>query len=210
MTDHTLYLLRHGETEFNVEGRLQGQQDSPLTARGRAQARAHGALLKDLIAEPAAWRVVASPLGRTLDTARLACAELGLPESAIETDPRLKEVAYGQWEGLTHAEVETRYRDQWAARARDIWGFVVPGGESYEMLAARVQAFLDEANGRTIVVSHGGTGRMLRGLYSRLAPAEIKALEQPQDAIHRLTQNTIARIEHGQGHVDHHGVHRPA
>jgi len=210
MTDHILYLLRHGETEFNVAGRLQGQQDSSLTARGRAQARAHGALLKDLIAEPVAWRVVASPLGRTLDTARLACAELGLPDSAIETDPRLKEVAYGHWEGLTHAEVETRYRDQWVARERDIWGFVVPGGESYAMLAARVQAFLDEADGRTIVVSHGGTGRMLRGLYSRLAPAEIKSLEQPQDAIHRLTQGTIARIEHGHGHVDHQGDPRPA
>ncbi len=101
MTATCLYLLRHGETEFNLEGRLQGQQDSPLTARGRAQARAHGALLKTLIAEPEAWRVVASPLGRTMDTARLACAELGLPEAAIETDPRLKEIAFGDWEGLT-------------------------------------------------------------------------------------------------------------
>ena len=199
MTDHTFYLLRHGETEFNVAGRLQGQQDSPLTARGRAQARAHGVLLRDLIAAPASWRVVASPLGRTLDTARLACAELGLPEAAIETDPRLKEIAYGEWEGQTYAEIETRYPDHWAARERDPWGFVVPGGESYAMLAARAQAFLDAANGRTIVVSHGGTGRVLRGLYSRLAPTEIKALEQPQDALHRLTQGTIARIDHAEG-----------
>ena len=76
---------------------------------------------------------------------------------------------------------------------------MVPGGESYAMLAARAQAFLDAANGKTIVVSHGGTGRVLRGLYSRLAPLEIKALEQPQDAIHRLTQGTVARIDHGEG-----------
>ncbi len=76
---------------------------------------------------------------------------------------------------------------------------MVPGGESYAMLAARAQAFLDAANGRTIVVSHGGTGRVLRGLYSRLAPPAIKALEQPQDALHRLTQGTIARIDHAEG-----------
>ncbi len=197
MTTTCLYLLRHGETEFNIEGRLQGQQDSPLTARGRAQARAHGALLKTLIAEPETWRVVASPLGRTMDTARLACAELGLPEAAIETDPRLKEIAFGDWEGLTWAEAEARHPDLWAARERDRWGFVVPGGESYEMVALRARAFLDEPRGNTIVVSHGATGRVLRGLYARLAPPEIKTLEQPQDALHRLTQGTIARIDHG-------------
>ncbi len=197
MTATCLYLLRHGETEFNVAGRLQGQRDSPLTARGRAQARAHGALLKTLIAEPGAWRVVASPLGRTMDTARLACAELGLPEAAIETDSRLMEIAFGDWEGLTWAEAEARHPDLWAARARDRWGFVVPGGESYQMVAVRARAFLGEAQGHTIVVSHGGTGRVLRGLYSRLAPAEMRTLEQPQDALHRLTQGTIARLDHG-------------
>ena len=197
MTDHILYLLRHGETEFNVVGRLQGQGDSPLTPRGRAQARGHGALLKTLIAEPAAWRVVASPLGRALDTARLACAELGLPEAAIETDPRLKEIAYGDWEGLTYDQIEASDPGNWAARQRDPWGFVVPGGESYEMVAARAGAFLSETNGHTIVISHGGTGRVLRGLYARLAPLEIKTLEQPQDALHRLAQGTIARIDHG-------------
>ncbi len=197
MPESILYLLRHGETEFNVEGRLQGQQDSPLTARGRAQARAHGALLGELIAEPDTWRVVTSPLGRALDTARLACAELGLPEAAIETDARLKEIAYGEWEGLTYAEIEVRNSDDWAARQRDPWRYVVPGGESYEMVAARAGDFLNEARGNTIVVSHGGTGRVLRGLYGRLAPPEIKTLEQPQDAIHRLTQGTITRIDHG-------------
>ncbi len=199
LTDSVLYLLRHGETEFNVEGRLQGHQDSPLTARGRAQARAHGALLKTLIAAPQAWRVVASPLGRTLDTARLACAELGLSEAAIETDPRLKEIAYGDWEGLNYDEIEASDPGNWAARERDRWGFVVPGGESYEMVAVRARTFLDEPRGNTIVVSHGGTGRVLRGLYGRLAPPEIKALEQPQDAIHRLAQGTITRIGHDGG-----------
>jgi probable phosphoglycerate mutase len=194
-----LYLLRHGETEFNLEGRLQGQGDSPLTPRGRAQARAHGALLGTLIAAPEAWRVVASPLGRAMATARLACAELGLAETAIETDDRLMELNYGDWEGLTYAEVEARYPDGWAARRRGAWDYVVPGGESYAMVALRAGAFLDEIDGRTIVVSHGGTGRILRGLYGRIPPTETLTLEQPQDALHRLTQGTVARIDHGAG-----------
>ncbi len=198
MTATCLYLLRHGETEFNVEGRLQGQQDSPLTARGHAQARAHGVLLETLIAVPEAWRVVASPLGRALHTARLACAALGLPEAAIETDPRLKEIAYGDWEGLTYDQIEASDPGNWAARQRGPWHFVVPGGESYAMLAARAGAFLGEVRGNTIVVSHGGTGRVLRGLYGRLTAPEIKTLEAPQNAIHRLAQGTITRIGHGE------------
>ena len=134
----------------------------------------------------------------TLRPARLACAELGLPEAAIETDPRLKEIAYGDWEGLTYDQIEASDPGNWAARQRDPWGFVVPGGESYEMVAARAGAFLSETNGHTIVISHGGTGRVLRGLYARLAPPEIKTLERPQDALHRLTQGTIARIGHDE------------
>ena len=196
MPESTLYLLRHGETEFNVEGRYQGQQDSPLTARGREQARRHGALLKTLIEAPQDWRLVASPLGRALASARLVCAELGLPEDAIETDDRLKEMAFGQWEGLTPAEIQTRHPEAWAARCADRWHHLRPGGESFALLAARVGAFLRDVQGDTIVVGHGGAGRVLRGLYGRLSEDQIVALEEPQDAIFRLTQGTVARIEH--------------
>ncbi len=196
MTDHTLYLLRHGETEFNVEGRYQGQRDSALTDRGRDQARAHGALLKTLIAEPESWRVVASPLGRTMATARTVCAELGLPDDAIETDGRLKEIAFGAWEGLTPAEIQARHPEAWAARCADRWHYIRPGGESFALLAARIGAFLRDVRGDTIVVGHGGIGRVLRGRYGGLAPPEIKTLEQPQDAIHRLAQGTVTRIDH--------------
>jgi probable phosphoglycerate mutase len=196
MPDSTLYLIRHGETAFNVEGRYQGQQDSPLTARGRAQARRHGILLKALIGAPEAWRMVASPLGRTLATARIICAELGRPEGAIETDARLKEIAFGEWEGLTAREIEARYPDAWAAWEADRWHHLRPGGESYAQLAARIGAFLRDAEVDAIVVGHGGAGRVLRGLYGRLAQDEILTLDEPQDAIFRLNQGTVARFEH--------------
>ncbi len=197
MTGPCLYLLRHGETEFNVADRYQGQRDSPLTPRGRDQARAHGALLEMLIAEPESWRVVASPLGRTMATARIVCAELGLPEDAIETDDRLKEIAFGAWEGSTPAEIQARHPEAWAARCADRWHYLRPGGESFALVAARVGAFLREVRGDTIVVGHGGTGRVLRGLYGHLSEDQILALEEPQDAIFRLTQGTIAQIDHG-------------
>ncbi len=196
MPDPTLYLLRHGETEFNVKGRYQGQRDSPLTVCGRDQARRHGALLKTLIGAPEAWRLVASPLGRTMATACIVCAELGLPEGAIETDDRLKEIAFGEWEGLTPAEIQARLPDAWAARCADRWHYVRPVGESFAVLAARIGAFLRETESDTIVVGHGAAGRVLRGLYGKLAEQEILALDEPQDAIFRLTQGTIARIDH--------------
>ncbi len=196
MPDPTLYLLRHGETEFNVKGRYQGQRDSPLTGRGRDQARRHGALLKTLIGAPEAWRLVASPLGRTMVTARIVCAELGLPEGAIETDDRLKEMAFGEWEGLTPAEIQARHPEAWAARCADRWHHVRPGGESFALLAARIGAFLREAESDAIVVGHGGAGRVLRGLYGRLSEDQIVALDEPQDAIFSLTQGTVARIDH--------------
>ena len=198
MSDPTLYLLRHGETEFNVEGRYQGQRDSPLTPRGRDQARRHGALLKTLIVEPESWRVVASPLGRAMATARIVCAALGLPEDAIETDARLKEMAFGEWEGLTPAEIQARHPEAWAARCADRWHHLRPGGESYALLAARVGAFLRDVQGDAIVVGHGGAGRVLRGLYGRLSEDQIVALDEPQDAIFRLTQGTVARIDHDE------------
>ncbi len=196
MPDPVLYLLRHGETEFNVAGRYQGQGDSPLTARGRAQAGRHGRLLKTLVEAPEDWRLVASPLGRAMASARLVCAGLGLPEDAIETDPRLKEMAFGEWEGLTPAEIQARHPEAWAARDADRWHYPRPGGESYALLAARVGAFLREVQEDAIVVGHGGAGRVLRGLYGRLSEAEILALDEPQDAIFRLTQGTVARIDH--------------
>ncbi len=196
MPDPILYLLRHGETEFNVEGRYQGQRDSALTPRGRDQARAHGALLETLIVEPEAWRVVASPLGRTMATARIVCAELGLPDGAIETDDRLKEMAFGAWEGLTLAEIQASHPEAWAARCAERWHYRRPGGESFALVAARVGAFLRDIQGDTIVVGHGAAGRVLRGLYGRLSEDQIVALDEPQDAIFRLTQGTIAPIEH--------------
>ncbi len=89
MRDPTLYLLRHGETEFNVAGRYQGQPDSPLTARGCEQARRHGAWLKELIGAPEAWRLVA----------RADQKDQGLARERFHHGGKVNEIAAGMGAG---------------------------------------------------------------------------------------------------------------
>ena len=138
-----IYLLRHGETIWNVERRLQGQRDSPLTLRGIAQARAVAALLGKLIKDPSDFTVVSSPLARTWQTAAIVCEGLGLAPAAIRFDDRLKEHDFGAWEGLLWQEVEQAFPDLWVAREADKWNHRVPGGESYAKVAARIGAWLE-------------------------------------------------------------------
>ncbi len=192
-----IYLLRHGETVWNVDRRLQGQRDSPLTLTGIAQARANGALLGELIESPAEFTVVASPLARTWQTAAIICETLGLDARSIRFEPRLMEHHFGDWEGLTPAEVELRFPGQWASREANKWNFQVPGGESYALVDRRARAWLGEQNGasRLIVVSHGLAGRVLRGAYGGLPREEIMVLYEPHGSLYRLTGDVVQEFE---------------
>ncbi|MDH3596464.1 MAG: histidine phosphatase family protein [Rhodospirillales bacterium] len=192
-----IYLLRHGETIWNVERRLQGRKDSPLTLRGISQARAVAGLLRDLINDPSTFTVVASPLARTWQTAVIVSQSLGLDCRAIRFEPRLQEHHFGLWEGLTWQEIEARFPDLWEQRRADKWAFEAPGGESYARVAARVRSWLDEqsADSRLIVVGHGLAGRVLRGLYGSLPQAEVMEMLEPQGSLYRLAEGTIAAFQ---------------
>ena len=172
---YRIVFVRHGETDYNADGRLQGQRDIPLNGRGRAQASAIGrALAKrmpDAIAElEAAEAFVASPLGRTRQTMELARSALNLDPFAYALEPALKELTFGEWEGLTWPQVAKR--DPAGARAReaDKWNFSPPGGESYAMLAERLQPWLEALDGDCFVVSHGGVARALMTLIAGVSP----------------------------------------
>ena len=102
--------MRHGETVWNAEQRLQGRQDTPLTAKGVAQAQAFGRALATELPDPHACRLIASPLGRAWQTAVLAVTGMGRNPSDIELEPRLVEHAFGAWEGLNQADLKTRPR----------------------------------------------------------------------------------------------------
>src|SRR5262245_30397506 len=108
----TLYYVRHGLTDWNIEGRLQGGHDIPLNDRGRKQARESAAILRGLFARHGRsaqeFQYVSSPLVRASETMDILRRELGLPADGYACEPRLKEIAFGEWEGLTYLDVLKR------------------------------------------------------------------------------------------------------
>ena len=193
-----LYLLRHGETAWNLDRRMQGSKDSALTARGRAQAAAMGrALAAELARDPGPTVFLRSPLGRTCETASIIGRELGLDPSQWRDDPRLAELRYGDWEGSTWAEIEARHPNALAGWRADPEGFCPPGGETHFELRRRSAAALADiiASGtRTVVVSHGVSGAVMRGLLHGLDARAMFVLEKPQDAFFRLLEGREERL----------------
>jgi probable phosphoglycerate mutase len=179
---YRLIFLRHGETAYNAEGRLQGQLDIPLNARGREQARSVGRTLQARIGAEierleAARAFIASPFVRARETMEIARGAIGLLPGRYRLDAALKEISFGLWEGLTWPEIEARDQGGVRARRKDKWNFAPPGGGSYAMLAERLRPWLSELTGDAFVVSHGGVARALMMLVAGIAPA--KAADAP-------------------------------
>ncbi|WP_298358625.1 histidine phosphatase family protein [Rhodoblastus sp.] len=168
-----LFFVRHGETDWNVEGRLQGRQDIPLNGVGREQSARAGRKLKDLLASaglrPEETPFQSSPLGRARETLEIARRAMGLHGEGCAFDDRLLEFTFGRWEGLTWPEVCARDPDLAAARAADKWNFCPPGGESYAQLAERLAPWLAEQDRPSVVVSHGGVARALMRMIGSLS-----------------------------------------
>ncbi|MCX5519940.1 histidine phosphatase family protein [Kaistia defluvii] len=179
----TLVFIRHGETDWNAEGRFQGQRDIPLNARGRGQAQRNGRVLAEQMPETARFDFVASPLERTRQTMEIARGAMGLDPSGYRLDPILKEITFGRWEGYTAPELMQRWPDLVAERDVDKWGFQPPQGESYAMLSVRIGTWLASVTQDTVVVSHGGVCRVLRGLLLGLDTEQTPNLDVPQDRI---------------------------
>ncbi|HLZ73913.1 histidine phosphatase family protein [Phenylobacterium sp.] len=190
-----IYLVRHGQTEFNRERRIQGHVDSPLTELGLRQAKAVGRLLRDLIREPDGWRIVSSPLGRARSTAEIVAAKIGgLP---VELDARLQEMSWGSFDGRLRAEIEAEHPETFGKTG---WAFDAPtDGETYEGVCARVGDWLaslpPEPERKIIAVSHGISGRVLRGLYAGLPRDEAGQQDVPQDAVFLLQHGGVGRID---------------
>ncbi|CAN0653572.1 histidine phosphatase family protein [Nitratireductor aquimarinus] len=185
----TLYIIRHGQTAWNAEERLQGQADTDINAVGQVQADRNGIRLADLLDHNAdGFDFVASPLRRTRETMERVRAGLGLPREAYRTDPRLMELNFGDWQGFTYAELEAENPGCTAARSNDKWGFVPPGdnAESYEKLAKRIKPWLGEVKGPTVCVTHGGVIRSLLYLLGHASSDEAATLTIPQDRILRF------------------------
>lgn len=183
-----LYIVRHGQTDWNVEERLQGQADTDLNALGRAQAERNGRRLAKLVGDRVAFDFVASPLRRTCETMERVRMQMGLPPHGYRTDLRLKEVHFGDWQGLTYLELEAREPGCTAARGRRKWHFLPPGAEaeSYELLALRVRSWLDDLDKPTVCVTHGGVVRTVFHWMGSLPCDKAAEMHVPQDLILRV------------------------
>ena len=175
----TIFLARHGESDWNVAKRFQGHSDRPLTERGRQQAHA----LADLVASEEIDAVYTSPLSRARETAEIVAARAGLEPVAL---PELREVDTGSWSGLSRADVEARFPEGFTRWRSGGSGW--EDGESYEEMAERVIGALrtiagDHPDGRVLVISHGGPIRAIHAAaegvairdYRRLRPVEPNA-----------------------------------
>lgn len=192
-----LYYLRHGETDWNVEARLQGRHDIPLNARGREQARHCGEVLRDLFArdgvDPAGLDYVSSPLGRARETMVLARGAMGLGPDGFRLLDELTEISFGTWEGRTIAEMRARDPDGVAAREHDKWHFLPPGGESYEAVAARMSAWYTRLTRDTVATAHGGTARGLMAALGIAKPAAAPMIDIEQGVVYVFKGETLTR-----------------
>jgi probable phosphoglycerate mutase len=188
MSVPTIYYIRHGETEWNALGRLQGTRDIPLNALGRRQAARAGVILADLIARDGrsetSLEFVASPLVRARATMELVRDSLKLPSDQYTIDDRLREIAYGQWEGSTLPQMQEKDPALFARRQTEKWTVAPPGGESYVAVQARVTDWYRQVTEDTVAVAHGGTARALMVALGIETPDSAADLAIEQGAVY--------------------------
>lgn len=175
-----IWLLRHGQTGWNAQARVQGQLESSLTDVGVLQAQAQAALMVEpLLQQPACY---ASPLGRAQQTAQIA-----LGDAPITTDTRLAELHAGDWQGLTHDQIRAGWPDLWQGNPRflDLYA-AAPGGEGMAALCARVESFLADLTTPSVIVAHGSLGQVMRGLVCGLERHIYAALPNDQGCVYVL------------------------
>jgi broad specificity phosphatase PhoE len=185
----TLFVIRHGECEHNIAGRAASQNDSPLTERGREQARTNGRLLKEIAQPLDKYQFYASPLHRTCVTMEILREAAGLPSTGYFADRRLMEIDFGDHTWMTREEIAP---DSHARFLADPWSYAQPNGESQAMLFARIGRFLPTLSGDSVIVTHGWSARMIRAHYLGLPPEVTVRYDAPHAGILRLSQGTEA------------------
>lgn len=179
-----LYILRHGETFWNAENRMQGWLNSPLTPKGEAQAARQGRILQGL--DLTGFAMFSSPQGRALQTAGIA---LGPIATDIHTDARLREIGVGDWagvcrDGLPIGDGADAFVAQYEA---------APNGEGMDTLRTRVVDFLDDLKGPAVLVTHGLTSRILRHHVGGDAAIADTSIHGGQGCIYHL-KNGVQKL----------------
>lgn len=188
-----IFILRHGQTQFNLEKRLQGHCDSALTPKGLIQARSLGNVLKKHLAD-CNFKMYSSPLKRALTTAHILCEEMDYAKSQIIEDSRLKEFSFGDWE---QRSIQSLIAEQPDLLANKDWLLRAPQAESYESVKSRLLSWLSgiPESFDIVVISHGLTGIVLRGILLDLPYADIWSLAMPQDAFFIIENAQMQQVD---------------
>ena len=184
-----IFVIRHGQTEWNLAGRWQGDLDSPLTDQGVTQAKVMGAMLEKMGISAATHQFYTSPMGRARCTAALVMREQA---QAIE-DARLREISVGKWTGITREEIRARTGLDEDAHFLDYYA-EAPGGEPFAGLQARCADFLAGLTGPSVIVTHGVTSRFLRTLAMGWGLDRVTQLPGGQGVIHHVINGQHAEI----------------
>jgi broad specificity phosphatase PhoE len=189
------YLARHGETDWNRQGRMQGRQGAALNELGRAQAER----LARVAAVLGVRRVVSSPLARAVETARTVAAHLRIEHETLEA---LMELDFGACTSLTEPEIQLQFPGLHAARNADKWHHRWPNGESYADAAVRLARTLEDGSlplgEDVLLVAHQSVNRALTHLLSRLPPAEVLRMAQRSDVLLRFgSQGALSHASFG-------------
>ncbi len=187
-----IFVLRHGETEFNADKKLQGHCNSSLTSKGSDQARRVGTTLKQYV-ENRPFRVYSSTLGRALQTSQIVCEELNYSYENLNKEPRLKEFSLGEWEQRTILSLEQEIPN---LLAQNDWYLQAPNCETYESVRERLSSWLSDVahDEDIVVVSHGLTGIVLRGLLLGMDYTQVWQQDLPQDAFFIIEDGRITRV----------------
>lgn len=179
-----IYIVRHGQTEWNAEGRIQGHGDSPLTLLGREQAQAAGRALSGRPIEA----LYSSSLGRARATAEIIASTLRLEPQARR---ELRECGWGEWEGMRWEDLHRRFGEQMQRRAENRYEFRPPGGESYCDVEDRARPFIEEIRrthprGSIAMVAHAMINRVLVRLLLGMSRDEMFELQQDGRRIYQV------------------------
>ena len=191
-TPRHVFLARHGETDWNAAGRLQGQTDVPLNETGCAQASA----LAERLRREGIAAIATSDLQRARATAEIVARALGLDVALV--DPDLREQRFGRFEGLTRSECQRRFPEEWA---RYVDGSSPPGGEPTASLLARAVASVERIAGRlrspALVITHGGVMRAVLGAAGIVIPGAGASPAVPR----RIPNGGVYRVTVSAGQV---------
>ena len=197
MAAPVIYYIRHGETAWNAEGRLQGVQDIGLNDLGRGQAAHAGRILADLFARDergaSSLAFVASPLIRARATMELVRGVLNLPVGDYALDDRLREIGYGHWEGSTLAQMRVANPELFARRQIEKWTVSPPEGETYAAVQVRMRDWYDSLKADTVAVAHGGTARALMVALGIETPLSAADLTIEQGAVYVFSDGGLSK-----------------